>query len=65
MEEKWNAFMETVDDCFRGFVHQIHDYWIGQGCHCDIKAAKSGDAVSYPWAKQRGFQRLLFPEKQE
>ena len=47
MEDKFNLFMGTVDDCFRNFVSQINDYLIGQGCNCEIKSAKSGYVVSY------------------
>ena len=53
MEDKFNLFMGTVDDCFRNFVSQINDYLIGQGCNCEIKTAKSGYTVSYTLGKTK------------
>ena len=53
MEDKFNLFMGTVDDCFRNFVSQINDYLIGQGCNCEIKSAKSGYVVSYTLGKPK------------
>lgn len=47
MDEKFNLFMETVDERFRAFVRDIHDYLLEQGCTCEIKSAKSGYTVSY------------------
>lgn len=47
MEEKFSLFLGTVDDRFRDFVSQIHDYLTEQGCKCEIKTAKSGYVVSY------------------
>ena len=47
MDEKFNMFMETVDDRFRSFVNQINEYLIENGCKCDIKSQKSGYVVSY------------------
>lgn len=47
MDEKYDLFMETVDERFRGFVTQINDYLMEQNCKCDIKTAKSGYVVSY------------------
>ena len=37
MDEKFNMFMETVDERFRGFVNQINEYLTENGCKCDIK----------------------------
>ena len=47
MDEKFNMFMETVDERFRSFVNQINEYLIENGCKCDIKLQKSGYVVSY------------------
>ena len=47
MDEKFNMFMETVDERFRSFVNQINEYLTGNGCKCDIKLQKSGYVVSY------------------
>ena len=47
MDEKFNMFMETVDELFCDFVHGINGYLTGNGCKCDIKTQKSGYVVSY------------------
>ena len=47
MNEKFNIFLETVDERFRSFVKQINEYLTGSGCKCDIKLQKSGYIVSY------------------
>lgn len=47
MDEKFNLFMETVDERFHDFVNQINEYLTEKGCKCDIKTAKSGYVVSY------------------
>jgi len=47
MDEKFNLFMETVDERFRDFVNQIHEYLTKKDCKRDIKTAKSGYVVSY------------------
>ena len=47
MDEKFNMFLETVDEDFHSFVNQINDYLTGNGCKCDIKLQKSGYVVSY------------------
>ena len=47
MDEKFNMFMETVDERFRSFVNQINEYLTENGCKCDIKLQKSGYVVSY------------------
>ena len=41
MDEKFNMFTETVDECFRSFVNQINEYLTENGCKCDIKMQKS------------------------
>ena len=46
MDEKFNIFMETVDERFRSFVSQINEYLTENGCKCDIKSQKSGYVVS-------------------
>ena len=53
MEEKFDLFMETVDERFRGLVGEIHDYLTGRGCKCEIKTAKSGYVVSYTPGKTK------------
>ena len=40
MDEKFNLFMETVDERFHDFVKQINEYLTAKGCKCDIKTAK-------------------------
>ncbi len=51
MDEKFNIFMETVDERFRSFVSQIDEYLTGNGCKCDIKLQKSGSRASkYPFS---------------
>lgn len=73
MEEKLNLFMGTVDECFRDFVSQIHDYLLAQGCNCEIKTAKSGYVVSYTLgtakrtlatfvSRKTGMKLRIFPE---
>ena len=47
MDEKFNMFMETVDERFRSFVSQINDYLTKNDCKCEIKLQKSGYVVSY------------------
>lgn len=47
MDEKFNMFMETVDDPFCSFVNQINEYLTGNDCKRDIKSQKSGYVVSY------------------
>lgn len=47
MDEKFNLFMETVNERFRSFVNQINEYLTANGCKCDIKLQKSGYAVSF------------------
>ena len=47
MDEKFNMFMETVDERFRNFVNEINEYLTENGCKCDVKLQKSGYVVSY------------------
>ena len=47
MDEKFNMFMETVDERFRNFVNEINGYLTENGCKCDVKLQKSGYVVSY------------------
>ena len=47
MDEKFNMFLNTVNECFRDFVSQINEYLTANGCKCDIKLQKSGYVVSY------------------
>lgn len=47
MDEKFNLFLETVDENFRSFVNQINEYLTGNNCKCNIKLQKSGYVVSY------------------
>lgn len=47
MNESFSLFLETVDARFQGFVNEINQYLIENGCKCDIKTAKSGFVVSY------------------
>lgn len=60
MEEKFNLFMETVDDCCRDFVYQINDYLIERRCNCEIKSAKSGYVVSYTLGNTKSFSDFCF-----
>ena len=49
MDEKFNMFMETVDDRFRSFVNQINEYLIENGCKCDISRKRlSVNGLSIP-----------------
>lgn len=47
MDEKFIAFLDTVDERFRGFVSQINEYLTENGCKCSIKLQKTGYVVSY------------------
>lgn len=47
MDESYDLFLQTVDARFLGFINEINDYLLKQGCKCDIKTAKSGYVVSY------------------
>lgn len=47
MDEKFNMFMETVDERYRSFVSRVNEDLTGNGCKCDIKLQKSGYVVSY------------------
>ena len=60
MDEKFNLFMETVDERFRDFVNQINDYLAEKGCKCDIKTAKSGYVVSYVLSNKRTLATFVF-----
>ena len=72
MDEKFNMFMETVDERFRSFVNQINEYLIENGCKCDIKLQKSGYVVSYVLSSKRtlatfvsrktGMKLRIYPE---
>ncbi len=74
MDEKFSMFMETVDEAFRNFVHQINEYLTGNGCKCDIKLQKSGYLVSYVLSSRKrtlatfvsrktGMKLRLYPER--
>ncbi len=73
MDEKFNTFMETVDERFRSFVSQINGYLTENGCKCDIKSQKSGYVVSYVLAgskrtfatfitRKTGMKLRIYPE---
>ena len=67
MDEKFNMFMETVDERFRSFVNQINGYLTENGCKCDIKLQKCGYVVSYvlnSWMKAPlpGDAFIILPE---
>lgn len=72
MDEKFNLFMETVDERFHDFVKQINEYLTAKGCKCDIKTAKSGYIVSYVLRNKRtlatfvsrktGMKLRIYPE---
>ena len=47
MDEKFQSFLETVDENNRDFVTKLHDILLEHHCKCDIKTAKSGYLVSY------------------
>lgn len=47
MSEKFDLFLERVDEGNRGFVEDLNDYLFQNNCKCDIKSAKSGFVVSY------------------
>ena len=72
MDERFNLFMETVDERFCSFVNEINTYLTGNGCKCDIKLQKSGYAVSYVLSSKRtlatfisrktGMKLRIYPE---
>lgn len=47
MNEKFNLFLETVDENNKVFVSELNQFLIDNGCYSDIKSAKSGFVVSY------------------
>lgn len=47
MDEKFNLFIESVDEGNRPFVLELNDFFTKNNCKCDIKTAKSGFVVSY------------------
>lgn len=47
MNEKYQAFIELVDEKFRDYVNDINEYLTENGCKCEIKDSKSGYVVSY------------------
>lgn len=47
MDEKFEQFIETVDEGNRSFVRELDKYLIENNCKCEIKSAKSGPVVSY------------------
>lgn len=47
MEEKFQSFLETVDENNQDFVIELHDMLLKHHCKCEIKTAKSGYLVSY------------------
>ena len=72
MDEKFNMFMETVDERFRSFVSQINEYLTENSCKCDMKLQKSGYVVSYVLSSKRtlatfvsrktGMKLRIYPE---
>ena len=73
MNEKFNKFMETVDEHLRSFVNQINEYLTRNGCKCDIKLQKSGYVVSYVFdsskktlatfiSRKTGMKLRIYPE---
>ena len=72
MDERFNLFMETVDERFHRFVNQINEYLTENGCKCDIKLQKSGYVVSYVLSSRRtlatfvsrktGMKLRIYPE---
>ena len=65
MDERFNLFMETVDERFCSFVNEINTYLTGNGCKCDIKLQKRGYVVSYVLIFLMNFTKQhSYPEKQ-
>ncbi len=65
MDEKFNMFMETVDERFRGFVNQINGYLTENGCKCDIKLQKKRlCCVLCAKQRQKNSWQHSYPEKQ-
>ncbi len=73
MDEKFNIFMETVDERYRDFVSQINEYLISCGCKREIKLQKSGYIVSYVFlsdkrtlatfvSRKTGMKLRIYPE---
>ena len=63
MDEKFNMFMETVDERFRSFVNEINEYLTENGCKCDIKLQKSGYVVSYVLNSSKRTLATFIPRK--
>lgn len=47
MNEKYQAFIELVDDKYINYVDEINDFFNDNDCRCDIKDSNSGYLVSY------------------
>lgn len=47
MDDKFMDFLDYVNEGDRAFVEELHEFLLEKGCKCEIKAAKSGPAVSY------------------
>lgn len=43
----FGEFLKTVEEGNRGFVSELNDFLLENGCECKIKTAKSGYVVSY------------------
>lgn len=63
MDEKFNLFLTTVDERFRGLAEQINVYLTDKGCKCDIKTSKSGYVVSYILSGKRSVASFIFRKK--
>ncbi len=66
MDEKFNIFMEAVDERFRSFVSQINRYLTGNGCKCDIKPQKKRlCCVLCVKRQQKDFGSLRIPKNSD
>ncbi|MDR2899791.1 MAG: hypothetical protein LBU94_05720 [Clostridiales bacterium] len=52
MVGSFEDFLKNVQEEHRGFVSELHERLLEQGCVVNIKEAKSGYTVSYQWNKK-------------
>lgn len=63
-EIQFEDFLLTVDPAYMGFVNQIHDFLLLNGCTIKIALAKNGYLVSYTYAKmKRVIMNFVFRKK--
>lgn len=52
MEDKYKLFLDCADKRWIDFINAVNTYFIGVGCKCEIKEAKSGYTASYKLNKK-------------